>query len=101
MVHELVQLVLILLNKTKLTQSKVVDGSSESLDNANAELHNLLWKYLPLHKNFKTSGVQWILLDPLGPKMAVAFRISDPDQHARRQQVPGGPEPGHIQGLFF
>ena len=46
-------------------------------------------------------GYRWVPLDPQGPKTLVALRISGPDQHGRRQQVPGGPEPGHPQGLIF
>ena len=46
-------------------------------------------------------GYRWIRLDPQGPKMGVASRISGPDQCGRRRQVPGGPDPGHPQGLIF
>ena len=46
-------------------------------------------------------GYQWIPLDPQGPKTSGHLRISSPDQRGRRQQVPGGPEPGHSQGLNF
>ena len=46
-------------------------------------------------------GYRWIRLDPQGPKMGGASRISGPDQRGRRRQVPGGPEPGHPQGLIF
>ena len=33
--------------------------------------------------------------------MSCARKISSPDQRGRRQQVPGGPEPGHPHGLIF
>ena len=46
-------------------------------------------------------GYRWIRLDPQGPNMGGASEISSPDQRGRRQQVPGGPEPGHPQGLIF
>ena len=45
-------------------------------------------------------GYQGIPLDPQGPKMGFASRISGPDQRGRLRQVPGGPEPGHHQGLI-
>ena len=45
-------------------------------------------------------GYQGIPLDPQGPKMVAALRISGPDQRGRLRQVPGGPEPGHHQGLI-
>ena len=35
-------------------------------------------------------GYQGIPLDPQGPKMGVAPRISGPDQRGRLRQVPGG-----------
>ena len=46
-------------------------------------------------------GYRWIRLDPQGPKIGVASRISGPDQRGRRRQVPGGPEPGHPQESIF
>ena len=46
-------------------------------------------------------GYHWIGLDPQGPKMGEALRISGPDQRGRRQQVPGGPGPGHPQESIF
>ena len=46
-------------------------------------------------------GYHLIRLDPQGPKMRGALQISSPDQCGRRRQVPGGPEPGHPQGLIF
>ena len=36
-------------------------------------------------------GYQGIPLDPQGPKMGWASRISGPDQRGRLRQVPGGP----------
>ena len=46
-------------------------------------------------------GYRWIPLDPQGVKTSCASRISGPDHRGRRQQVPGGPEPGHHQELIF
>ena len=46
-------------------------------------------------------GYHWIRLDPQGPKIPEASRISGPDQRGSLRQVPGGPEPGHPQGLIF
>ena len=46
-------------------------------------------------------GYRWIRLDPQAPKTSCALQISGPDQCGRRRQVPGGPEPGHPQGLIF
>ena len=46
-------------------------------------------------------GYRWIHLDPQVSNLGVAPQISSPDQHGRRQQVPGGPEPGHPQELIF
>ena len=54
-----------------------------------------------LLNNMRHMGYRWIRLDPQGPKTWVASRISGPDQRGRRRQVPGGPEPGHPQGLIF
>ena len=55
--HELVQLVLILLSKIKSTRTEVVDGSNESLEHADEDLDTLLRKYSPLQKIFKKSSV--------------------------------------------
>ena len=55
--HELVQLVLILLCKIKSTRTEVVDGSNESLEHADEDLDTLLRKYSPLQKIFKKSSV--------------------------------------------
>ena len=60
--HELVQLVLILLSKIKSTRTEVVDGSNESLEHADEDLDTLLWKYSPLQKIFKKSSVNQVLL---------------------------------------
>ena len=56
--HELVQLVLILLSKIKSTRTEVVDGSNESLEHADEDLDTLLRKYSPLQKIFKKSSAQ-------------------------------------------
>ena len=58
LLHELVQLVLILLHKIKSTRTQVVDGSNESLEHADEDLDTLLQKYSPLQKIFKKSSVQ-------------------------------------------
>ena len=50
---------------------------------------------------YPSVGYHWIRLDPQGPKIGVASRISGPDQRGRRRQVPGGPEPGHPQESIF
>ena len=65
-----------------------------------------IWTTTPLGKcylpyNLKHMGYHWIRLDPQGPKMSRASRISGPDQRGSLRQVPGGPEPGHPQGLNF
>ena len=57
LLHELVQLVLILLCKIKSTRTQVVDGSNESLEHADEDLDTLLQKYSPLQKIFKKSNV--------------------------------------------
>ena len=57
LLHELVQLVLILLCKIKSTRTQVVDGSNESLEHADEDLDTLLQKYSPLQKIFKKSSV--------------------------------------------
>ena len=54
-----------------------------------------------LLNNIGHMGYRWIRLDPQGPKTPAASGISGPDQRGRRRQVPGGPEPGHPQGLIF
>ena len=61
LLHELVQLVLILLSKIKSTRTQVVDGSNESLEHADEDLDTLLRKYSPLQKIFKKSSVIRIL----------------------------------------
>ena len=48
LLHELVQLVLILLHEIKSTRTQVVDGSNESLEHADEDLDTLLRKYSPL-----------------------------------------------------
>ena len=57
LLHELVQLVLILLCRIKSTRRHVVDGSNESLEHADEDLDTLLRKYSPLQKIFKKSSV--------------------------------------------
>ena len=57
LLHELVQLVLILLHEIKSTRTQVVDGSNESLEHADEDLDTLLRKYSPLQKIFKKSSV--------------------------------------------
>ena len=57
LLHELVQLVLILLHEIKSTRTQVVDGSNESLEHADEDLDTLLQKYSPLQKIFKKSSV--------------------------------------------
>ena len=57
LLHELVQLVLILLCRIKSTRRHVVDCSNESLEHADEDLDTLLRKYSPLQKNFLTSSV--------------------------------------------
>ena len=40
----------------------------------------------------------------LGPRIKACYAEvpkSGPDQRGRRRQVPGGPEPGHPQGMVF
>ena len=59
LLHELVQLVLILLHKIKSTRPRVVDGSNESLEHDDEDLDTLLQKYSPLQKIFKKSSVDW------------------------------------------
>ena len=46
-------------------------------------------------------GARWKALDPRITPGWTDLLISGPDQRGRRQQVPGGPEPGHPQGLIF
>ena len=46
-------------------------------------------------------GARWKALDPRITPGWTDLRISGPDQRGRRQQVLGGPEPGHPQGLIF
>ena len=46
-------------------------------------------------------GHHRIRRDTQGPKMYRAPQISGPDQRGRPRQVPGGPETGHTQELFF
>ena len=46
-VHELVQIVLISVDKIKSTRTEVVDGSNESIGRADQELDSLLRKYTP------------------------------------------------------
>ena len=58
LLHELVQLVLILLCKIKSTRTQVVDGSNESLEHSDEDLDTLLQKYSPLQKIFKMGNVQ-------------------------------------------
>ena len=48
-----------------------------------------------------SEGYQGIPLDPQGPKIWTASRISGPDGRGRRRQVPGGPQQGRHQGLIF
>ena len=57
LIHELVQLVLILLCRIKSTRRHVVYGSNESLEHADEDLDTLLRKYSPLQKIFKKSNV--------------------------------------------
>ena len=54
-----------------------------------------------LLNNIGNMGHRWIRLDPQGPKTPEASWISGSDQRGRRQQVPGGPEPGRPQELIF
>ena len=65
LLHELVQLVLILLCKIKSTRTQVVDGSNESLEHADEDLDTLLRKYSPLQKIFKKSSVFGIAMSVL------------------------------------
>ena len=46
-------------------------------------------------------GYHRIRLDPQGPKKSWVRKISGPDQRGSRQQVPGGPGPGHPQESIF
>ena len=57
LLHELVQLVLILLCKIKSTPTQVVAGSNESLEYADEDLDTQLQKYSHLQKIFKKSSV--------------------------------------------
>ena len=70
LLHELVQLVLILLNEIKSTRTQVVDGSNESLEHADEDLDTLLRKYSPLQKIFKKSSVCVFTLLPSSPNEA-------------------------------
>ena len=49
LLHELVQLVLLLLHKIRIELTETVDGSNESLDHADEELDTLLRKYSSAH----------------------------------------------------
>ena len=59
--EEVVKLVLIELThvvKSESTRTEAVDGSNESSEHPDEELHPHLQKYSPLQKNFKSSSVK-------------------------------------------